>query len=76
MVCHLCVMPIIGKPTIDHIIPIATPGSPGHVWENVAAAHSTCNSSKRNRVQPEDWVLYAELRLRRSDGERRRASAA
>lgn len=67
MVCHLCWLPITGKPTIDHIIPIATPGSPGHVWENLAAAHSTCNSSKRDRVTPEDWVLYEELRLRRSD---------
>lgn len=66
MLCHLCYLPITGKPTIDHVIPIATPGSPGHVWENVAAAHRACNSSKRDRVRPEDWVLYQELRLRRS----------
>jgi 5-methylcytosine-specific restriction endonuclease McrA len=65
MLCHLCYLPITGKPTIDHIIPIATPGSPGHVWENLAAAHSTCNSGKRDRVRPEDWTLYEELRLRR-----------
>lgn len=65
MLCHLCWLPITGKPAIDHIIPIATPGSPGHVWENVAAAHSTCNSSKRDRVTLEDRVLYEELKLRR-----------
>jgi 5-methylcytosine-specific restriction endonuclease McrA len=67
MVCHLCYLPITGKPTLDHIIPIATPCSPGHVWENVAAAHSKCNSGKRDRVTPEDWVLYQELRIRRSE---------
>ncbi|WP_367572172.1 HNH endonuclease [Streptomyces globisporus] len=66
MLCHLCWLPITGKPTIDHIIPIATPRSPGHVWENVAAAHSNCNSAKRDRVRTEDWELYEKLRLRRS----------
>ncbi|MFF8784826.1 HNH endonuclease [Streptomyces sp. NPDC015125] len=65
MLCHLCGMPITGKPTIDHVIPIATPGSPGHVWENLAAAHSACNSSKRDRVREADWVLYRQLRERR-----------
>ena len=76
MLCHLCWMPITGKPTIDHIIPIATSGSPGHVWENVAAAHFSCNSGKRDRVRPEDWSLYEELKLRRSGEKKQVRSGA
>lgn len=74
MLCHLCYLPITGKPTIDHIIPIAAPGSPGHVWENVAAAHRACNSSKRDRVRPEDWMLHEELKLRRPAEREQRAA--
>jgi hypothetical protein len=29
--------------TVDHIVPISAPGTPGHVWENVRAAHCLCN---------------------------------
>src|SRR3954451_8340328 len=29
--------------TIDHIVPLSTPGSPGHVETNVRAAHRLCN---------------------------------
>jgi 5-methylcytosine-specific restriction endonuclease McrA len=53
--CQLCHRPIskrlLGRnesqaPSIDHIIPLSMPGSPGHVWNNVQAAHRVCNSTK------------------------------
>jgi 5-methylcytosine-specific restriction endonuclease McrA len=41
--------------TIDHIVPLSQPGTPGHVWSNVRAAHRLCNRedftpSRRNRA--------------------------
>jgi 5-methylcytosine-specific restriction endonuclease McrA len=48
--------------SLDHIIPYAIPGCPGHVWANVALAHLRCNISKNDRVQPADWNLYYSLR--------------
>lgn len=61
MICHLCNGEITEKPTIDHVIPISHLDSPGHVWENVAAAHSSCNISKRDRLTQHDLDLYARL---------------
>lgn len=68
--CHLCRGPI--DPTLrgkhplmvslDHIIPIDDPGYPGHVWENLAAAHLRCNISKGPRATGRDWKLYTELK--------------
>jgi hypothetical protein len=29
--------------TVDHIIPLSAPGTRGHVWSNVRAAHRLCN---------------------------------
>jgi hypothetical protein len=29
--------------SVDHIVPLAEPGSPGHVSSNVRAAHRLCN---------------------------------
>ncbi|MGV9540912.1 HNH endonuclease [Nocardia beijingensis] len=63
--CHICHGVIEDKPVLDHLIPLALPDSPGHVWENVAAAHGFCNSSKCARVRPEDYELYLRLRLER-----------
>jgi hypothetical protein len=67
--CHLCgetVNPALkGKhpmsPSLDHLIPFAVPGSPGHVRVNVALAHLRCNIIKRERVRPEDWALHRRL---------------
>jgi hypothetical protein len=36
--------------TVDHIVPLASPGSPGHVLENVRAAHRLCNRADVARV--------------------------
>jgi 5-methylcytosine-specific restriction endonuclease McrA len=56
--CQLCHCPISKRllgcnepqaPSVDHIIPLSMPGSPGHVWSNVQAAHRSCNTAKRNR---------------------------
>jgi predicted nucleic acid-binding Zn ribbon protein len=66
MGCHLCGRRIDSNPTLDHIIPISHPACPGHVWENVAAAHNRCNIAKRDRVRPEDFALYERLRLLRA----------
>lgn len=63
--CHLCTLPITARPTLDHLIPIAAADSPGHVWENVAAAHGGCNSGKRDRVTDHDRELYVRLRAER-----------
>ena len=69
MVCHLCGMAIENSPTLDHVIPISHPLCPGHVWENVAAAHARCNISKRDRVRPADFDLYERLREQRQTRE-------
>lgn len=68
-ICHIC-----GRPadpalkgdqpmsaSLDHLIPFAVPGSPGHVWCNVALAHLRCNLRKGGRVRPEDWALHYRL---------------
>lgn len=68
MVCHLCGGDITDKPVLDHIIPIARPDCPGHVWENVAAAHAFCNHSKRDRVKKSDYDLYERLLKERQAG--------
>lgn len=53
-VCHLCLEPIDPalrnrtpmSASLDHVIPLARPDSPGHVPSNVAASHLRCNMSK------------------------------
>ena len=59
--CHICDLPIDprhnwphpGSLTIDHIVPItpfADGQNPGtHTWDNVKAAHASCNSRRGNR---------------------------
>lgn len=59
-VCALCdepVDPMARFPdprskSLDHIVPLSVPGSPGHVQSNCQLAHLFCNQSKggRNRV--------------------------
>jgi 5-methylcytosine-specific restriction endonuclease McrA len=59
--CKLCGKPV-PKPgqqksrgmmaSIDHIIPLSDPASPGHLWRNVQLAHLRCNVSKGNRTVP------------------------
>jgi 5-methylcytosine-specific restriction endonuclease McrA len=59
--CHICNLvinprhkwPHPGSLTIDHIVPI-TPFEDGqnpgtHTWDNVRAAHASCNSRRGNR---------------------------
>jgi 5-methylcytosine-specific restriction endonuclease McrA len=29
--------------SVDHIVPLSVPGTPGHVWPNVRASHRSCN---------------------------------
>ena len=29
--------------SVDHIVPLSKPGTPGHVWSNVRASHRLCN---------------------------------
>jgi hypothetical protein len=36
--------------SVDHIWPLAAPGTPGHVWSNVRAAHRLCNRVDLARV--------------------------
>lgn len=36
-------------PEVDHIIPLANPGSPGHVWSNVQCLCRRCNLAKRDK---------------------------
>lgn len=62
-VCHICLEQVLTNPVIDHLVPLAVSGSPGHVMENVATAHEKCNFSKGARVRPEDYDLYIRLSL-------------
>lgn len=66
MICHLCGTRVDGEtPVIDHVIPIAHPDCPGHVWENLATAHRLCNERKGVRVRSEDYSLVERLRASR-----------
>lgn len=62
MTCHLCGGRIHDRASLDHIIPLSDPRCPGHVWENLAAAHGGCNSKKGGRARPSDLALYNNLR--------------
>jgi hypothetical protein len=55
--CRLCLLPLAyvsaphpQAPTLDCIIPLAAPGSPGFIPGNVQAAHFLCNSRKGSRI--------------------------
>lgn len=52
------------SPTIDHLIPLAHPATPGHVKTNVALAHRRCNLSKNDRVRMRDFGLRIRLLIR------------
>lgn len=66
--CHLCGN-ICDEDTVslDHLIPIAHPDSPGHVAANLGVAHRSCNSGKRDRVSERDWERY-HANTRRCEG--------
>lgn len=58
--CHLCGEDTdLSTVSVDHLVPIAVPGSPGHVLANLAIAHRSCNSRKRDRVSAMDYTTYA-----------------
>lgn len=54
--CHICGRPIDyslpwldpGAFVVDHVIPLARNGT--DTWDNVKAAHRSCNSTKRARL--------------------------
>lgn len=54
------------SPTMDHIIPLAQKGSPGHVWSNVQVAHAMCNSCKSDKVRREDGKYATNKKSRRA----------
>lgn len=83
--CHICRAPVVHdlsaygplSPTVDHLIPLSHPATPGHVKTNVALAHRRCNISKNGRVRPRDFGLRIELLIKeveRLGAERRLAS--
>jgi 5-methylcytosine-specific restriction endonuclease McrA len=39
--------PHLGAAVLDHVVPLSTPGTPGHVPSNVQCAHNRCNTVKR-----------------------------
>lgn len=54
------------SPTLDHIIPLAQEGSPGHVWSNVQVAHAICNSVKSDKARREDGKYETNKKSRRT----------
>jgi hypothetical protein len=40
--------------SVDHIVPLSVPGTPGHVWSNVRAAHRVCNREAAGFV----WLTH------------------
>lgn len=68
-ICHICntaVDPELPQlhpwsASLDHLVPLADPRSPGHVSSNVALAHLRCNFAKNARVRAEDWALHRLL---------------
>ncbi|WP_458089491.1 HNH endonuclease [Streptomyces malaysiensis] len=47
--------------SLDHVIPVSDLDYPGHVWENLAAAHLRCNTVKGGHATERDWNLYRKL---------------
>jgi 5-methylcytosine-specific restriction endonuclease McrA len=68
-VCHICHEPVdraVEWPhprsvSLDHVIPLNEPDSPGHVFANTACAHLFCNHSKNARTRYEDRALFVAL---------------
>lgn len=67
-ICGLCTLPVdlsVGwgttgsSATIDHVIPLSRGGT--HEPANAQLAHYECNSAKRDRFRPEDWLRRLEL---------------
>jgi len=49
--CHLCGKKVVrSEATMDHIVPVSQGGE--HSLANVALAHRSCNSGKRDRYMP------------------------
>jgi 5-methylcytosine-specific restriction endonuclease McrA len=52
--CGLCRNPVDSRlrwphplsKSLDHVIPLSVPGSPGHVFSNCQLSHLTCNTRK------------------------------
>jgi len=40
--------------SVDHIVALSVPGTPGHVWSNVRAAHRSCNREASGLV----WLTH------------------
>lgn len=58
-ICRLCCKRIPKRlfrknedmaPSVDHIVPLSHPDSPGHIWSNVQTAHRLCNSKKNRQI--------------------------
>lgn len=57
-VCQLCSggVPIVvlwphpESASVDHVVPLSAPDSPGHVWSNVQTTHLRCNLKKSNKM--------------------------
>lgn len=64
-VCGLCLLPVdpsLTYPhklsaTLDHVVPLSKPNSPGHVYSNCQLAHSICNQVKNNSYAVDVDVL-------------------
>ncbi len=46
--CGICLEPLIPPIEIDHIVPIARGGT--HTYDNLQAAHATCNRLKSAKL--------------------------
>jgi len=63
--CGICGLPVdralrfphVMSKSLDHIVPLSVPGSPGHVTSNCQLAHLSCNSRKGgvNRLKDSDY---------------------
>jgi 5-methylcytosine-specific restriction endonuclease McrA len=59
-ICQLCdrgiplvvIWPHPLSVSLDHIVPLNHPDSPGHLYSNVQAAHLSCNLSKQDHLTP------------------------
>ena len=56
-ICHLCreevahpfdhIPPVGKRASIDHLVPLTDPSTPGHVDDNCRLAHRSCNSKRQ-----------------------------
>jgi 5-methylcytosine-specific restriction endonuclease McrA len=59
--CYLCMGKMIGRPSIDHIVPLSRGGT--DTINNVALTHWECNNRKKAKTLGDSYLEFPNMRL-------------